>query len=266
MTRGAKDLRLLLELTAGPHGAAARGWRLALPECSKRRLSDFRVAVMLDTPQAEVDAGVRGCLEAAVDFLRAQGAHVDVQARPEIDFDEVARYTVQLVRGATSGKMPQEEFDRAQKARAGLADRDDSYEARHARGVAATHREWLIAHGRRYQMQLAWERFFSRWDLLLCPPASTTAFAHDHKLPRHERVVPVNGRLRPSIEQGFWAGLAGISHLPASVMPVGVAPDGLPVGLQAIGPLYGDLTCIAFAELMEAHYRAFEAPPALRTT
>jgi amidase len=266
MARSAKDLRVLLEVTAGPHGPAARGWRLALPACEKRTLREFRVAVMLDTPQAEVDGGVRACLEAAVDFLRSQGATVDTRARPEIDLDQVARDSVHLIRGATSGKMPQEEFDRALRARAGHADADDSYEARHARGVAATHREWLIAHGRRYRMQLAWERFFTEWDLFLCPPASTTAFAHDHSLPRHERVVPVNGRPRPSIEQGFWAGLAGIAHLPASVLPVGTAPDGMPVGLQAIGPLYGDFGCITFAELMEAHYRAFEAPPALRTT
>lgn len=170
-----------------------------------------------------------------------------------------------LLRGATSAKLPREEFERALRLRGELAEADDTYPARHARGVSAYHREWLIAHERRYRMQLAWERFFSEWDLLLCPPAATTAFRHDHSLPRHERLVQVNGRPRPSIEQVFWAGLSGIAHLPSTALPVGHAPDGLPVGLQAIGALYGDFTCIAFAELMENQYRAFEAPSAMRT-
>jgi amidase len=265
MARSAKDLRVMMDVTAGPQGAAARGWRLALPPCKRQGLREFRVAVMLDAPQAEVDAAVRAPLEAAVEFLRKQGAHVDTQARPDIDLDEVARDTVLLIRGATSGKSPKADFDAALAQRAGLAADDDSYVARNARGIAAYHREWLIGHERRYRMQLAWERFFSEWDLLLCPPASTTALRHDHSLPRHERTVAVNGRPRPSIEQIFWAGLAGIAHLPATVLPVGLASDGLPVGLQAIGPLYADLTCIAFAGLMEAHYRGFEPPPAMRT-
>ncbi len=265
MARSAKDLRLMLALTAGPHGPAARGWKLALPECRKRSLRGFRVAAMLDAPQAEVDAGVRECLESAIEFLRREGARVDTSARPAIDLEDVARDTVLLIRGATSAKLPKEEFERALRQRGELEASADDYVARHARGVAAYHREWLIEHDRRYRMQLAWERFFEEWDLLLCPAASTTAFRHDHSQPRHERLVPVNGRPRPAIEQVFWAGLAGIAHLPATVFPVGRAPDGLPVGLQAIGPLYGDYTCIAFAELMEARYRAFEAPSALRS-
>ena len=266
MARSAADLRLALEATAGPHGAMARGWKLALPACGKRSLREFRVAAMLDAPQAEVDEPVRAALEAAIAFLRAQGAHVDTTARPGIDLESVARDSVTLIRGATSGKMPKADFEAALRQRAELDPSDDAYPARHARGVAAYHREWLIAHDRRFFMQLAWERFFSEWDLLLCPPASTTAFRHDHTQPRHARVVTVNGKPRPSIEQGFWAGLAGIAHLPATVMPVGVSGAGLPIGLQAIGPLYGDLSCIAFAELMEQHYRAFAPPPALART
>jgi len=266
MARSASDLKLALALTAGPYGATARGWKLSLPACGKRSLRDFRVAVMSDAPHAEVDREVRSCLDEVVEFLRRQGAQVDTHARPAIDLADVARDSVTLIRGATSGKMPKADFDAALRQRAELDPSDDAYPARHARGVAAYHREWLIAHDRRFFMQLAWERFFSEWDLLLCPPASTAAFRHDHSQPRHARLVTVNGKARPSIEQGFWAGLAGIAHLPATVMPMGRSRQGLPVGLQAIGPLYGDFSCIAFAELMEQQFRAFEPPPAMRVT
>ena len=71
---------------------------------------------------------------------------------------------------------------------------------------------------RRYAMQQAWERFFGDWDVLLCPPATTTAFPHDagHLL---DRKLMVNGKLQPVADQMFWAGMVGIPYLPATVAP-----------------------------------------------
>jgi amidase len=40
-----------------------------------------------------------------------------------------------------------------------------------------------------------------------------------------------------------------------------LAADGLPVGVQIIGPLYGDLTCIEFAGMLERDLGGFSSPP-----
>jgi amidase len=45
------------------------------------------------------------------------------------------------------------------------------------------------------------------------------------------------------------------------VAPAGLTPGGLPVGVQIVGPQYGDRACIAFAQLLEREYRAFVPPP-----
>jgi amidase len=37
---------------------------------------------------------------------------------------------------------------------------------------------------------------------------------------------------------------------------------GLPIGVQIVGPQYGDYDCIQFAKLLEQEYRSFVAPPA----
>jgi len=58
----------------------------------------------------------------------------------------------------------------------------------------------------------------------------------------------------------FWAGYSGMCYLPSTVAPVGFSA-GLPVGVQIVGPQYGDFTCIAFAQLLEREYQAFVAPP-----
>ncbi len=260
MGRSAADLELGLRLTAGADGADARAWRLQLPPCRHDAVAGFRVAVMLDSPQAEVDVQVRTAIEAVAHFLSAQGATVSFDARPDIDFEGVARDATLLIRGAQSAKLPEAQYAHLREERESLAPTDDGYSARYTRAIAASHREWLQAHERRHAMQQAWERFFADWDVLLCPPASTVAFHHDQESPRHLRVVNVNGRLRPSIEQGFWAGLAGIAYLPATIAPAGRSADGLPIGMQIIGPQYGDLSCIGLARMLEQGFRGFEPP------
>ncbi len=261
MGRSAQDLAVGMDIIAGADGADARAWRLQLPRCPHADLASFRVAVMLDAAQAEVDADVKAAVESVARFLATQGATVSFDARPDIPLDLVARDSVLLIRGAQSGKLPLAEFEHLLRERAALAPDDDSYWARYLRGMGASHRDWLQANERRYGMQQAWERFFTEWDVLLCPPASSVAFHHDQGPPRHVRTVEVNGRRRPVIEQAFWAGLAGIAYLPATVAPAGRSRDGLPIGVQIIGPQYGDLTCIGLARQLEGSFRAFEPPP-----
>jgi amidase len=43
------------------------------------------------------------------------------------------------------------------------------------------------------------------------------------------------------------------------VAPVGFV-DGLPVGVQIVGPQFGDLSTIAFARMLEREYHGFVAP------
>jgi amidase len=61
-------------------------------------------------------------------------------------------------------------------------------------------------------------------------------------------------------DQWFWVGLAAVDYLPATVAPAGFTSSGLPVGVQIIGPQYGDNTCLAFARLLEQEFQDFVTP------
>ena len=50
-------------------------------------------------------------------------------------------------------------------------------------------------------------------------------------------------------------------YLPGTSAPIGLAPEGLPVGVQIVGPQYGDLTTIRVAQLIEREYYAFVPAP-----
>ena len=92
--------------------------------------------------------------------------------------------------------------------------------------------------------------------------AATAAFPHDRNPSRDERLVEVNGEPTPYADQLFFAGLASLSYLPATAAPIGSTAEGLPVGLQIIGPEGEDPTTIEFARLLAAEIGGFTPPPA----
>lgn len=261
IARSAEDLALALDVMAGPDEIDSVGWQLRLKRPTQTRLRDFRVAVMLDDPNAEVDLEVQTLLSRLADFLGRQKVKVSFTARPEIDTTEAHRVYVMLLRAATSGRQTDELFQRNQEIARKLDPSDESYFARMTRANVLSHRDWLALNEKRHKMRHAWAAFFREWDLLLCPAAASAAFPHDHQGERHERFITVNNKRVPTTDQLFWAGYSGAFYLPSVVAPAGLTPTGLPVGVQIVGPQFGDLTCVRFAELLEREYQGFTPPP-----
>ncbi len=90
---------------AGADEIDAAGWQLRLPAPRLKALREYRVAVMLTDPNAEVDAEVQDRLRALADFLAQQGARISDRARPDLDTGEVHRVYIRLLRAATSGRQ-----------------------------------------------------------------------------------------------------------------------------------------------------------------
>ena len=264
MARSAEDLAIGLSVMADPDEIDGAGLRLALPAPRRKALREFKVAVMLNDPAAEVDREVQARLQALADFLGKRKVKVSLTARPAFDTAEAHRTYIFLLRAATAGRQTAEEFARNAEITRGLAPDDQRYYAWTMRANTASHRDWLAANETRHKMRWRWAEFFREWDLLLCPVASSAAFPHDHAGERHERMITVNGKRVPCVDQLFWAGYGGMAYLPATVAPAGFTPAGLPVGVQIIGPQYGDRTCIEFARLLEREFQAFVPPPDYR--
>ena len=261
LARSADDLALELGIIAGPDAIEAQGWRLDLKPCTKTKISDFKIAVMLSDPCSEVDQPVQDEIGKLAEFLASRGATVSFTARPDFSTKEAFDVYIGLLRAATSRAQSEEVFAQNRRIVAELDPNDQSYYARMLRAYVMPHRQWLEINERRHHMRHAWARFFGEWDLFLCPAAASAAFPHDQEGERHNRTVAVNGKRVPTTDQLFWAGYSGAFYLPGTVAPIGLSPDGLPIGVQIVGPQYGDYTTIAFAKLLEQDYRAFTPPP-----
>jgi amidase len=260
LARSADDLDVALAVMAGPDDIESAGLALRLRPPRQKTLREFRVAVVLDSPEAEVDREVQDRLQALADFLGRQRATVSDRARPDVDMAQANRIYIALLRAATSGRLTAAEFER-QRAEAQRLSDDQSYYARMVRANTLPHRDWLAFNEARHRMRFAWADFFREWDLLLCPVAASAAFVHDHGGERWERTVRINGKDVPATDQLFWAGYSGMVYLPATVAPCGFTPAGLPVGVQIVAPQYGDRTSIHFAKLLEREFQAFVPPP-----
>jgi amidase len=260
LARSADDLEIALTATAGPDEIDATGWQLRLPAPKRKRLGDFRVAVMLTDPESEVDREVQDRLQALADFLAKKKTRVSDRARPAIDTHEAHRVYVQLLRAATSGRQSPEEFQKNVEIARSLRPDDERYYARMMRGNTLPHKDWLVANETRHRMRLAWAAFFAEWDLLLCPVAASAAPPHDQQGERWDRTIRVNGREVPTTDQLFWAGYPCMAYLPSAVAPCGFSPEGLPIGVQIVAPQYGDRTAIHFARLLEREFQPFVPP------
>ena len=264
MARHAEDLELALRALAAPDLLQRAAWRIELPPPRHRRLGDFRVAVWAPSPLCRIGTSVSDLFNRAIEAVAHAGAMVDDTARPKIDDRDHHRLFMLLLRAATASRMGDQEFTRQQDIAATLSDDDTSDRAAVARGATLLHRAWGSANEARTRLRYIWHEFFERFDVLLTPVAATAAFLHNHNPNRDERTVMVNGNPAPYAEQLFFAGLASLSYLPATAAPIGLTEEGLPVGLQIIGPEGKDLTTIEFGRLLAAEIGGFVPPPAYK--
>ena len=242
------------ERHAGFHAGDRR-----LPGLDAGRSCDVAEVEPFD-PQAEVDHSVQQALRDLVDFLRREGVQVTENACP-VDTALSHQVYIHLLRAATGTHYDDQAYAQATARAKDHAADDHSYPARHFRGNTSSHRQWWQVDEQRKALGRQWAAFFEQHDLLVCPTATSPAFLHNQQGERWERMVPVNGGLQPSTDALFWAGFPGVVGLPATAVPLGLSPEGLPVGAQIVAPLFADPQALRFAAWLELAYRSFQPPP-----
>ncbi len=260
LARSVRDLEVALEVIAGAAGHAAAGWRLELPPARGTEPVDLRLALWLDDPAYPVDAEVATVLAAAADALRAGGARV-VDVPPAVDMPDVLRLYQQFLYPILLSTTGKRSFDKLAKLADSLPADDDGPLARTARFATQRFRDWVFANENREQLRALMAEFFADVDALVMPVAMVAAIPHDHSEPFTERVIAVDGGVRPYTDLMAWIALATVAHLPATVVPVGLTASGLPVGLQIVGPYLADRTTLAVGRLVEDLLGGFTAPP-----
>ncbi len=224
MARRVADLELALAVTAGPEDEDAVGYRLDLPAPRHERLADFRVLVLDTHPLAPVDGEILAAIHTLATRLEAAGARVAHETELLPDLAEAhAGYVRMLLTALSYGSPPTPETP----------------------SVLA----WMDMQNAQLRLRRRWARLFDDFDVVVAPVLGVAAFPHKDG-EWGERTLMIDGAPRPFADQLAWPGLATYPNLPATAVPVGQTREGLPIGVQILGPWLEDRTPLAFARML----------------
>ncbi|PPJ38811.1 amidase [Nocardia nova] len=260
MARTARDLMLLLDVMSGPdpltHGLA---YDVALPPARHERLADFRVLIIEEHPFIPTGSAVRAGVNRVAEALVDEGARVERHSPLLPDPTEAATLYMQLMLSNAAAGLPLEVYRQLQTRATALSADDRSLDAARLRGMVLSHRDWVGANSRRELHRHGWRQLFAEFDAVVCPITPTPAYPHNQNGGLEDRHIDIDGVEYPYFDQLVWAGMATMPGLPATAIPAGRSSDGLPVGVQLIGPMFEDRTPLRLAELLEQKIGGFQA-------
>jgi amidase len=260
MARTAADLALALDILAGPDGPQATAYRLALPDSRQSELKNFRILVIDEHPLLPTSREVREALDRMVEKIGKTGAKI-MRSSPLVpDLALQGRTYTRLLLSVFGTDLPENVYSRLQDVAKSIPSTDISLASERVRGFVISHRDWMKADRARAGLAERWRELFREFDVVLCPIMPTTAFSHDHSDMATRRIV-VDGQDVRYGDQTMWAGVATLTGLPATAVPIGVSEGGLPIGMQIVGPYLEDRTPLAFAALAESEFGGFTPPP-----
>lgn len=252
MARTVPDAALLLSVIAARTSRAPRD-PMAFPLDAARLamlppvdLSRLRVGYTADLGGVTVSREVRATFEARIARItrlvgRCEPIAIDLTSAPGIDW-----HLRQDVFMAQWGGRPE------------LEDPAINPNIRATHAAAAQAPMAAIALARRDQMALyqTFAALFDDIDLLLCPGVSVPPFPWTSLNPAEIDGAPVANYMA---WLALTAALTVVGH-PVVALPCGRDPQGLPFGIQVVGPAFGDHALLAAAAELEL---AFAADPVL---
>jgi amidase len=262
MARSAADLALLLDVIAGPDPMeAGTAYKLALPAPRHNELKNFRVLLLATDPVMPTSASIRTAIERLAANLGKAGVSVTRDSPLLPDFAASTRLYMRMLMSFLAASFQPEIYAGAQAAAAKLSPDDTSLAAERLRGIALSHRDWVMADGARARLRAQWRELFRNFDAVICPVMPISAYPHDHSGDQEARRIDVDGKDFSYVDQLAWPGIATLPGLPATAIPLGLSPEGLPVGVQIVGPWLEDRTPLKLAELIEREFGGFVPPP-----
>ncbi len=238
LTRTVTDAALMLTVLSEPD---ARDW-MALPY-DKRDYRDgledgiegIRIAFSPTLGYAEVDPEIEALVRTAAAVMRDLGATVE-EIDPGIqDPYETFRRHWFGAAGKLVGDMPPEKQALLDPGLRDVA----------ASGAAITYHEFLEAMEARNQIGEVMSRFHETYDLLLTPTLPIPAFKAGQETPDPEN------QPRWSVWTPFTFPF-NLTQQPAATVPCGFTSEGLPAGLQIVGPKYADAPVLQAARAYES--------------
>jgi aspartyl-tRNA(Asn)/glutamyl-tRNA(Gln) amidotransferase subunit A len=236
ITRTVEDAAMLMDIIALPDHRDPTSLPPPLTTYRgevRRNVIGLDIAFSPTLGYVDVDPQIAAAVAAAVQALADGGLNV-VQADPGFS-DPIDAFETLWAAGA-AGSLRGHEQDR-DLIDPGLADMWD-------KGLVVSAVDYLDARHVSVELGLTMGQFHERHNLLITPTTPIPAFAAGHD-------VPIGSGMRWWAEWTPFTYPFNMTQQPALSIPIGTTTDGLPIGLQIVGPRHSDDLVLAvglFAE------------------
>ena len=246
MTRTVMDAALMLEAMAGPDPSDPHSLGLTVPEFTAAArpeggLGGVRIAWRPYLGNDKLSAEVREACEAALRVFEDLGAIIEPV---DDDFQTTEPIWLVLTQSFWNARFRRYVAQYGNRMSDTLIRQMDTGAAHSAVAL----QEAMFERTRVFRQIEGW---FSAWDLVATPTLSRTALpiGHDFFAP-----IEIDGEIADTVRKSWYPYTLpfNLSGSPAVTLPCGFAADGLPIGLQLIGPHLGDTRLLHAAALYEA--------------
>lgn len=251
MARSIRDIALAYTLLAGPDGED--GYSTSPLALDAGRMPTpgrpLRVGWLVEPGFGPIDADVAATVRAAAEALQGNGVIVEPVRIPVLEEINALDLLWKIQAMETKPAF--------RKATAGHEDKI----FKHAQAVFDTPdtsiEDFVLAEQQIERMRDGFSRYFQRYDALLCPVTPVPAHTHD------AAEFVIGGETVSSLHVMDATAPLSVTGLPGLSMRFGTSRDGLPVGVQLVGPWLGESTLLHLGARLESVSPVREARPDL---
>ena len=249
MARTAADLTVLFEVMQGLHEGDVQAAPVPLRKIQPDVLKKVRIGYFEDDGRTPVTPETRAAVKSAAAALGRRGFGVS-QFRP--DGLELARQLWWKFFGIAGGMLlapmtagQEERLSPILKEFCGWVAREPSHTA------DSLLQAWIQRDVVRVQIL----EQMRETPVLVCPVASIPAFRHG------ERSWSIDGQTVNYLDAWSYSAWFNLLGMPAAVVPVGISPEGLPIGVQIVGRPWEEELVLAVAAAIERECGGWRKPP-----
>jgi aspartyl-tRNA(Asn)/glutamyl-tRNA(Gln) amidotransferase subunit A len=240
ITRSVADARMMLRLMAVSDNRDVEGLDAPSRDWLSKRvppLRELRIAISEDLGYAlRVSEEVLTAIRSVAERVESLGASVRSAHPSAKDPIEIFNTLFRAGFGYTLRGLSKEQLSQV----------SSPLRAAVMQGKEISLFDYLSAQEERRRLARIYADFFSEFDVLITPMTSVPAFEADRWVPKDFEDLDDPRAWTPF---GFPANL---TQCPAITIPCGLSGEGLPIGVQIVGPRFAEATILALAEVLEA--------------
>lgn len=259
MARTPEDLELAWKVLRGSDPDERTVARIDWRDAGGKSLADYRIAWVDQWPGFPTSAQTSSVIAAFVRSLSGHGASLANDAPTASLHRRSLELYVRLFPQIIAQEVPRaiRPLMKAQLKR-GLLKGQRGFDTELRQGFHLGFKNYAETMTRRAATIGEWERYFADHDLLICPMSYGPAFKRcpvGTPIPGDSGSMPYLNYAWPFVACFNATGHPGIN------IPLGLNEQGLPIGVQVVGPYWSEPDLIQFAKLVAGFTPGFVPPP-----